>query len=229
MTIIKELLFPKHCLVCGALGSYLCDRCYSRLSRVNTQTCLYCFKPSLLGLTHPGCKRKFGVDGFITLYKYGGVGGKLIKRLKYKLVRDAFNDVLNKMREELSSKLTFIATLSPLVVPIPLHQDRLLWRGFNQSEYVAKFISRSLNFNLSPTLLRRKKRTLPQFGLTHLERARNLKGAFILNKAEKEKIREKTILLVDDIVTSGHTVREAALVLKRGGAKNVFVFSIARG
>ena len=229
MSVIKELLFPKHCLVCGALGSYLCDKCYSRLKRVSTQTCLYCFKPSLLGLTHPSCKRKFGVDGFITLYKYRGVGGKLIKRLKYKLVKDAFNDVLNKMREELGSKLAFLTSLSPLVVPIPLHRDRLLWRGFNQSEYVAKFISQSLNFDLSPTLLRRKKRTSPQFGLTHSERARNLKGAFTLNNLGKEKIFGKTILLVDDIVTSGHTVREAAFVLKKGGAKSVFVFSIARG
>jgi ComF family protein len=131
--------------------------------------------------------------------------------------------------------------LPDLVVPIPLHKRRLRWRGFNQSELLANYISENLTPGMEIPVLNdiliRKKHTTPQMQVKkYSERKENIKDAFEIypvksagGSAEKfKRIKNKNILLVDDVATTGATLNECAKTLKQSGAKKVFALVLAR-
>ena len=113
-----------------------------------------------------------------------------------------------------------------LIVPVPLHPKRLRWRGFNQSVLLARQISRACDMPMDPFVLVRHRETPPQTQLTEEERRKNMRGAFSLNP--DRPIEDKKILLIDDIYTSGATVNECSRTLRRGGAADVYVLTLAR-
>ncbi len=112
-----------------------------------------------------------------------------------------------------------------LIVPVPLHVRRLRTRGFNQSLVLARAVSRMLSCPLRPSALQRLRDTRPQFNLPPGERVSNIKNAFAADAAQ---VRGAAVLLVDDIMTTGATVNEAARCLRRAGARRVDVFVLAR-
>ena len=113
-----------------------------------------------------------------------------------------------------------------LIIPVPLHAKRLRWRGFNQSVLLARQISRVYKIPMDPFVLRRDHETAPQTQLAEDERRRNVRGAFLVHP--ERSVDGKNILLVDDVYTSGATVNECSRILKRSGAKQVFVVTLAR-
>ena len=113
-----------------------------------------------------------------------------------------------------------------LIIPVPLHPKRLRWRGFNQSVLLARQVSREYAIPLDPFVVYRNKETPPQTQLTEDERRKNVRGAFSLN--DQKSVKGKRILLIDDVYTSGATVNECSRALKRGGAKEVYVLTLAR-
>lgn len=113
-----------------------------------------------------------------------------------------------------------------VIIPVPLHPKRLRWRGFNQSVLLAQQVSRALDVPLDPFVLHRNQETPPQTQLTEEERRKNVRGAFSLNP--HRPIKGRRVLLVDDVYTSGATVNECSRSLKRGGAKEVYVLTLAR-
>lgn len=113
-----------------------------------------------------------------------------------------------------------------LIVPVPLHPKRLRWRGFNQSVLLARQVSRAYDLPMDPFIVVRHKETTPQTQLSEAERRRNVRGAFSLRSGKT--LHGKTLLLVDDVYTSGATVNECSRVLKQGGAKEVHVLTLAR-
>ena len=115
---------------------------------------------------------------------------------------------------------------SDLIIPVPLHPKRLRWRGFNQSVLLARQVSREYAIPLDPFVVYRSKETPPQTQLTEDERRKNVRGAFSLN--DQKSVKGKRILLIDDVYTSGATVNECSRALKRGGAKEVYVLTLAR-
>ncbi len=225
---LENILFPKHCLSCGKIGNVLCDACKSKITKVRTQSCIYCFKPSLAGFTHHSCRRRFGVDELVSVYRYDGVVRRVLKKVKYKLTRKSFLWFLNEIFIDIQTGFNQALKIHKNITlcPIPLHPTRQRQRGFNQVEIIAKFLSLKFKIPIS-NLLVRVKNTKPQSDLqTHQERKNNIKNSFKLIK--KDINLGKTVMLVDDIVTSGHTVREAAYILKRNKIKKVIVFSLAR-
>ena len=112
------------------------------------------------------------------------------------------------------------------VAPVPLHFSEMKERGFDQAFLIARQVARALKLPLEGGLLRRVKATAPQATMTRTERARNIKGAFEVNRPEL--IAGKNILLVDDVFITGATVNEAAKVLKKNGAGKVYVFTLGR-
>jgi len=112
-----------------------------------------------------------------------------------------------------------------VIVPMPLHVDRLVERGFNQSHEIARFAARALGLACEPRLLRRSRPTRPQVGLARGERIANVRGAFCAGPAG---IAGRRVALVDDVVTTGSTVAEAAQVLRAAGAAAVDVWAVAR-
>lgn len=113
-----------------------------------------------------------------------------------------------------------------LVVPVPLHPGKLRQRGFNQAVLLAEALYLENRELVNHAVLERVRKTAPQTGLSGKERRRNLKNAFQINKPEQ--VKNRTIVLVDDVFTTGTTVNECARILKKAGAKKVLVFTLAR-
>jgi ComF family protein len=113
-----------------------------------------------------------------------------------------------------------------LLVPVPLHRSRLWQRGFNQSTLVASELSRRLVIGMEPMALRRTRRTPPLKGMSLLQRRKTVAGAFEVS--EKAAVAGKTIILVDDVLTTGSTAEACARTLQRAGAKRVELVSWAR-
>jgi ComF family protein len=151
---------------------------------------------------------------------------ELIHLLKYDHVLPAAKVLGRMLGEAVSDLAPEFGDRAPLVVPVPLHANKLKQRGFNQSELVAKAMAKfsERKLELAPELLVRKRETDSQTGLTRQQRIANLRGAF---RATSE-IAGRDILLVDDVFTTGTTVSECARVLRRAGAQKIWVATVAR-
>ena len=113
-----------------------------------------------------------------------------------------------------------------ILVPVPLHRTRLWRRGFNQAALVARELSRRLKIGTNPLLLQRTRRTPPLKGMSPLQRRKTVAGAFRV--ADRQAVAGKTVILVDDVFTTGSTAEACARTLKRAGAARVELVSWAR-
>ncbi len=163
---------------------------------------------------------------------YGSYEGglrELIQLLKYQRVRPAAS-VLGRMLAEAIDDLQPFFAADPIVIPVPLHHRKLRERGFNQSETIAsaavKLLQARFSLQLKPDLLERRRQTQSQTGLSRHQRRENMRGAFVLT--EREQIKGRDVLLIDDVFTTGTTVSECARVLRRAGASKVYVATVAR-
>jgi ComF family protein len=112
-----------------------------------------------------------------------------------------------------------------LILPVPLHQLKKAERGYNQSFYIAKGLSRELNIPIASRILRRKKYTQSQTKMNLIERQQNIDAAFRIKN--REKIKGENILLIDDVITTGATISECGKVLLDSGAKRIYAASVA--
>lgn len=219
---LRDLFFPKNCLLCNKQGSYICAQCLLKVPKAR-QKCPVCNWYSFKGKTHPSCKKNLDLDGHFALWKYGGAVRKGIHAFKYRFASDVAGEFVNYIIK------SHFEPKSCLLVPIPLHTTRHNWRGFNQSELIASKLAEKTDNNYAGNLLIRSKKTTPQAQLGKKERLQNLRGKFALNKEYLDKVKDyKTIVIVDDVWTTGSTIKEAAKVLKKAGAKNVWGFTLAR-
>lgn len=191
-----------------------------------------CGKPSWNGLVHPGCKRRGNTDGVLAVVSYKGIIKKLLYQFKYKpYISDLKTPLARLMCEGLIQNETFMSFInsSPQVwiTCVPIGKKRELMRGYNQSALLAKEIAIRLGVPFAHNLLLRLRETQPQFELKKEERVENLKNAFGVNGKYSQKLIGKTIIIVDDIATTGSTLRECGKVLKRSGAKRVLGVALA--
>lgn len=157
---------------------------------------------------------------------YDGALRDLIHIFKYQRVHSAA-PVLGAMLGQAFAKLGIVGPL--LMVPVPLWTGKRRARGFNQAEEIARSFLRAYagsSIQLSTALLIRTRETVSQTGLTRHQRRANLRGAFSVTGAEK--LQGQTVVLVDDVMTTGATAGECARVLLKAGAKQVFVATVAR-
>jgi ComF family protein len=156
--------------------------------------------------------------------RYDDVARGLVHRLKYgdrvELAR-ALGAMMTRAGAELLAD-------ADVIVPVPLHRARLWWRRFNQAMALSAVISRLSGVASDPFLLARVKRTQSQVGLTKPQRGENLQGAFRVPDDAKSRLKDKRVLLVDDVITTGATANAASRALLRGGAKAVDVLAFAR-
>lgn len=180
-------------------------------------------------MTHAGCRRKNGIDGFTSVFFYNPVLKKILKEIKYRFVKEACIELLYCVKPDSIAVFTFLQKKYPGIVlqAIPLHKKRLRVRGFNQSDAIVRYLQRFLPWQ-SIDVLERVLETIPQAQISKKkERLERMKGVFALKN--NINVSGRHILLVDDVVTTGATVVEAARILKDGGAQSVSVFSLAKG
>lgn len=213
---LLDLFFPKFCLGCQKEDSYLCQDCQAlidisdRVFRQNKELSRLYFATDY---------ENFIIKNLIQKFKYKPFAKELSETLVSLII--IYFQNLEKLPEFLEKKEGFI------LIPIPLFKNRVRWRGFNQAEEIAKKLSKFSKIPLFCNVLIKTRKTLPQLNLPQQIRKENVEGVFSCQRPDI--IREKKILLVDDIFTTGSTMEEAASVLKRAGAKNVWGIVVARG
>lgn len=227
---VLDTLFPVHCFLCGQDNAWICERCLSQI-KINTEhVCGVCEKVSTPdGRSCQECKKKNHLDGLIvaSFYTQNSIS-QAVHLFKYRFISDLHVPLGNLMIK------TIQKTEMPLpdfIIPIPLHQRRLRWRGFNQSELLSNHLAKNLlpdcELEMCADLLIRNRYTPPQMQIkNYSQRKQNISGAFSLK--DSKLVKNKTILLVDDIATTGSTIFECAKILKTAGANEVFAVVIAR-
>jgi len=228
---ILDLLFPKTCVGCGKFGGYFCSNCVRDIKQTEL-VCPFCERQSLGGVIHAVCKRKYGLDGLWSLGIYEGLLRKAIQKLKYKWVSEIARELVDITIEYWAKNSPILLDLikkdqgrSWIVTAVPLHPKRQNWRGFNQSELLGKIFALKLGLNYQVTL-KRIRNTTPQMKLLSHERKQNIKNAFEI--AVSSQLSDVSVLLIDDVWTTGSTLKECCYVLKRNGAKVVWALTIAR-
>jgi len=218
---VLDLIFPKTCLGCGKEGKYICENCLARVKLLKP-ACPYCEKASIDGFTHVKCRKKYGLDSLTSIWDYEGVIKKAILALKYKYSTEAGRELSSLFVRELKkSNLIKEGTL----VPIPIHWQRENVRGFNQSVEIGRVVAKEMGWGFIPNLLVKNRTTMSQVELSVEERKQNLKGVFSLSPGFK---MSDSIILFDDVFTTGSTLKEAAKVLKHAGVQKVWGLTIAR-
>ncbi len=222
-----DVLFPKMCLGCGYLGVYICPKCLKKLKPVEKDICPHCERPSFFGLTHPACQKTGRLDGLVSIFYYDDFLKKIIKSIKYRLATEVWHDFCRIIEPESLYKISRYRALSMkfFLQPVPLHSHRLRERGFNQAQLIARFFHSYTNYPLSDFLKRTKVTTAQAQLKTGQKRYHNISGVF----AVTTPVRGKKIILIDDVATTGATLKEAARVLKRAGAKSVYALVMAKG
>ena len=226
---LLDLLFPKFCLGCGFLGSYICHNCKCKLIYLEKDLCIYCHKASLYGLTHPTCKRGEGVDGVISIFHYNNLLKSIIKSIKYRLATEVWNELCLTINPDKLNKIKIFQELAVSgysLQPIPLHPNKFKKRGFNQAQIIADFFSKFLRVGLADNLIRIKDTQAQAQIAKNQARYFNMRGAF---EAKNDTLIGSNIILVDDVMTTGSTLKEAARVLKTAGARKVYVLTLAKG
>ena len=212
---------------CGLWGDYLCSGCVNKL-RPAMQVCPTCGRGSIYGVVHTKCRSRYGMDGVVRVVAYRGIVRRIIAKIKYRLVADMVGTVVETVVS--LSDLAPIDQKKWLVVPVPLSAARKRWRGFNQAEEIGRRVAAEFGWDYGEVLVRVVD-TKPQVSMKDREkRLANVKGAFeISNKLQvtSYKLGQKNILLIDDVWTTGATMRECAKVLKRAGVGEVWGLAAA--
>lgn len=214
--ILLNLLFPKSCLGCNREGSYLCPDC---LALIDISDRFFLGNEYLSRLYFATDYENFIVKKLVGNFKYKPFAKDLAKTLSSLII--IYLENLENKPQFFENKQDFI------LVPIPLFKKRLKWRGFNQAEEIAKHLSEFLSLTLNANVLSRVKNTVPQLNLPQDQRKENVKNAFVCKNSEI--IKNKIVLLIDDVHTTGNTMNEAAKVLKQSGAHSVWAIVVAKG
>ncbi|MBW2056951.1 MAG: ComF family protein [Deltaproteobacteria bacterium] len=228
---LVDFVFPPECSICGcpvdpACPHSLCPSCLSKIAFVLPPLCVRCGVPfsSPAQESHlcGRCLRgKILYRRARALALFSGPMRTAIHAFKYENKTYLARALAGLTKE---SPVPFHIDRYDILVPVPLHKNRLRKRGYNQSLLLARELGRLFAVPVGERVLRKTRDSAPQVELTGTEREKNVKGVFSLGRGRAEG----AVLLVDDVLTTGATVNECARTLLEGGARTVDVFTVAR-
>lgn len=231
---LVDLLFPPRCIICGNppgenRNNPYCSECLSKINFIKPPLCPSCGLPyTKTGGKNHTCGDCISKNPFFSIArsmgKYESILLETIHLFKYR-GSILTGELMGTLMAEKKYDSLDIKDFS-LIMPVPLHKKKLKERGFNQSLVLARQLSERFSIPLDFTTLRRKIDTKPQVNLGKAERATNVKGAFEVK--DRETIRGKRILLVDDVYTTGSTVNECSRALMQNKVADVAVLTLAR-
>jgi ComF family protein len=230
---VVDLLYPPSCRFCGAATAGgvrpFCTPCEAALTEDPFATCPRC--GSSIGpyaLLEDGCSRcrddRFRFDAVIRLGRYRDTLREAVIRSKHSAEELLAHGLGVLLADRIVSTLG--AEAASAVVPVPLHWLRRWQRGYNQAEAIAEAVADGLRLPFQPRALRRIRYTRAQTRQSRTQRRENLRGVF--RPSVWADLRGRTVLLVDDVLTTGATCHEAARALKVAGANRVLVAVLAR-
>ncbi|MEE9310253.1 MAG: ComF family protein [Cocleimonas sp.] len=228
------LFLKSSCVLCNSAVSRsisLCQSCEDDLPLLE-HACKQCGLPlnsaDVIDSVCGQClKNPTAVDYTVCLYHYQVPLNHLITELKYKQ-KLVYAEVLGQLlSKRVEGRVEGNAVDIPdCILPVPLYRGRLVKRGFNQSLEIAQPVSKRLKVPIEETLARRIKKTRSQTDLDAIQRSKNMRGCFEISPKVSKSYDH--VVIIDDVVTTGSTVNELAIVLKESGVKKVGVWSIAR-
>jgi ComF family protein len=188
-----------------------------------------CKRLSYDGKTHPGCTTPSCVDGLVSFFRYNTVIRSAIKAMKYRLVSDAVTEFTEMIpKTSYNFIYDYISLANAVIQPVPLHPKRLRERGFNQAELLSRQLGMRLQIPVRMNFLKRIRYTQPQASLKdRRDRLKNMNDVFSSDHIPMEKTG-MTVILVDDVFTTGATMRSAAAILKKAGVPSVWALTMAR-
>lgn len=233
-TLLKRvtgILYPRNCPVCGRIvsgqGELICSGCEKHIQPLREPLCKKCGKP-LAKEEREECydceKTPHLFERGAALLAYEGKVKESVYRMKFHNKREYLDYYGAKMADELEKNVRRWQT--DFMVPVPMHWRKKRERGFNQAEILAKKMAEGLNLPVRNDLVVRSRYTRPQKELFLRERKENLRGAF---EVRKNEVTNQTIILVDDIYTTGTTIDEIAGELKHAGARCVYFLTLCIG
>lgn len=225
---ILDVVFPVRCVGCGEEGQYICRRCEGFISEAALM-CPVCQQSSLTGERHENCRSLYGLDGLASMWEYEGVVKSLLHHIKYNgmthAVAETVQNACMNMAEDtvrFGEFLAYLFSRDTYVTYAPMFKKKEKVRGFNQAAVLAKEIGKIAKKEVLP-LLQKIKDTHPQMELDKEQRLQNVKDSFAVSVQPP-----KRVVLVDDIWTTGATMKECAKELKKNGVKEVWGFTLAR-
>ena len=227
---LLDVAFPPCCPACHApvnAQDNFCADCFAALRQISAPQCDCCGIPFAFdagpSMQCPECMAEPpAFDSARAPLVYDAVSAPLIRSLK-------FHDRYTGLRRATAMMVAALGERKSeidLIVPVPLHWRRLMLRRFNQSALMAYGLSRALEIPCMPHALKRTRYTTPQMRLPRAERLQNVRNAFAVPEAVP--LQGRTVLLIDDVVTTGATVNACANTLRKAGAKAVHVLALAR-
>lgn len=217
-----DTLLPQDCLLCAAASGreLLCPRCAQDLPKLPANRCPRCDQPTPSGPVACGhCQtNEPHFDALRALHPYAFPVDRMVQQLKYGhqlAIAAYFGEALPALCHDLDADL---------IIPMPLHPERLAERGFNQALEIARPLARKRGIPIDTRSCTRKRPTSPQEGLSLAERQRNLRNAFSCST----DFSGRHLLLIDDVATTGASADECARTLKLHGAASVTVIVVAR-
>lgn len=213
---ILNLIFPPRCIFCRHILSVssrvdICNDCFKKIPFTDKMH---------ISAEHGSC-----YDELICVCRYSGILKDALIKFKF-YNKPGFYRALGVLLSKKIKEMT-ISSDFDIIIGVPLHNRKKRERGYNQSELISRVLSREIGIPVVSGLLKRIRDTQPQSLLPRHKRHLNVKGAFCLKEADK--VADKAVLLVDDVLTTGSTLNECARVLKNAGAKKVTAAVIASG
>jgi competence protein ComFC len=208
-----DVFYPKICVGCQREGDYICQACRMKLVTPDS-ICPMCSRLSLGGWVHPTCQTKDGIDRLLIGLPYRGMVQACLKKVKYKHSWDVIDFLVS---------LSHFSLSEGLLVPVPMYGMKERLRGFNQVQRIADLLSSQFSLEVRPVLVRTRD-TVPMYGLSRSERARNVDSAFAFVSQLTQV--PKLVLLIDDVWTTGATMQACTRVLKDSGVTEVWCLAL---
>lgn len=228
---ILDLIFPRQCLGCSKENSYLCQECLANIELNKIFYCIICKGSTKYSELCEKCKTSYDLNAVWVVADYNNkLLQDLIHSFKYKYLQEISNTLSSLMIRYLEQNKILenfdINSSNAIFLPVPLHKKRYLVRGFNQSELLARDLSKKFQIATN-NFLKRIKNTQSQVDLKKAERQANVSEAFSvldINRLDKNK----KVILIDDVVTTGSTLNECARALKNVGFQEIYGLVIAQ-
>ena len=202
---ILKIIFPETCEMCGKLGNIICNNCYNKLKKYE--------------ITNKRGNKFY-------LFKYEEEIRKLLINYKFK-GRAYLNKLFSNLIIKNKNACDFIKSYD-IIIPVPIHKKRMYERGYNQSELIVKRVAKELKIQdrVKTKILIKQKNTKPQSSISAKQRKENVKNVYTIKNSES--IKNKKVLIFDDIITTGSTCNECKKELIKNHAKKVGIFVVAR-